>query len=363
MIRFVKKTEVTRRESFIIRMSAVIFALLVTSIFLLFLNLNPLEVYGAMLKGAFGSAYKFKQTIIKAVPLLITSLGIAVAFKMQFWNIGGEGQIMIGAFAASFIALKIPALPEVLMLPLMIAAGMAGGALWAFIPALLKSKLKTNETIITLMMNYIALNFLTFLQYGPWKDTKAKGFPKIPDFPEAAVLPEFLGIHIGWVFAIVLVGLVFIFINHTKKGYEINVLGESEKTALYAGININKTILTAMAVSGGLCGLAGMIQASAVNNTLSVTVSGGAGNTAIIIAWLSQLNVFAVALVSLLFAALLEGGAYIQTTFSIPEAAALILQAVILFFVLGCEFFIRYKLIVDIGRKKISNFKDLRRGA
>jgi general nucleoside transport system permease protein len=363
MIRFIKKTEVTRRESIIIRMSAVLCALLITSIFLLFLDLNPFEVYGAMLKGAFGSTYKFKQTIVKAVPLLIASLGIAVAFKMQFWNIGGEGQIMIGAFAASFVALKIPGLPGILMLPLMIAAGFIGGALWAFIPAILKSKLKTNETIITLMMNYIALNFLTFLQYGPWKDSKAKGFPKIPDFPEAAILPKVFGVHIGWIFAVILATLIFIFINHTKKGYEITVLGESEKTALYAGININKTILTAMAVSGGLCGLAGMIQASAVNNTLSVTVSGGAGNTAIIIAWLSQLSVFGIALVSILFAALLEGGAYIQTTFSIPEAAALILQAVILFFVLGCEFFIRYKLVFEIGRKKISYFKDLRRGA
>lgn len=363
MIRFIKKTEVTRRESFIIRMTAVLCALLVTSLFLLVLNLNPFEVYGAMLKGAFGSAHKFRQTVVKAVPLLITSLGISVAFKMRFWNIGGEGQIMIGAFAASFVALKVPGLPGILMLPLMIAAGIIGGAIWAFIPAILKSKLKINETIITLMMNYIALNFLTFLQYGPWKDKKAMGFPKIPDFPDAAVLPKFLGIHIGWVFAIILAVIISILLNHTKKGYEINVLGESEKTALYAGININKTVLVAMAISGGLCGLAGMIQASAVNNTLSVTVSDGAGNTAIIIAWLSQLNVVAISIVSLLFAALLEGGSYIQTTFSIPEASALILQSTILFFVLGCEFFIHYKLIFDKDKRKKSDLKDLRRGA
>jgi ABC-type uncharacterized transport system permease subunit len=358
VIRFVKKSEVTPRESILIRVIAVVAAFFIISLFLLFLDLNPLVVYGSMLKGAFGSAYKFRQTIVKAVPLLIAALGISVAFKMQFWNIGGEGQIMMGAFAASFVALKIPGIPNVLMLPLMIVAGIIGGGLWALIPALLKSKLKTNETIITLMMNYLALNWLTFLQYGPWKDSKAKGFAKIADFPEAAILPKFLKIHIGWVFAIILVIFIYLLINHTKKGYEISVLGESEKTAHYAGINVNKTILTAMIISGGLCGLVGMIQASAVNNTLAVGVSGGAGNTAIIIAWLSQLNAFVIAIVAVLFAALLEGGSYIQTTFSIPEAAALIIQSTILIFILGSEFFIRYKLIFE----KVTT-KNLRRAA
>jgi simple sugar transport system permease protein len=360
VIRFIKRAEVTRKESIGVRVLAVLCAFLVISLFLLFLKLNPLEVYGSMLKGAFGSAHKFKQTIIKAVPLLITALGISVAFKMKFWNIGGEGQIMMGAFAASFVALKIPGLPTVFMLPVMMVAGIIGGGLWALIPAILKSKLKTNETIITLMMNYIALNWLTFLQYGPWKDAKAKGFAKIPDFPESAILPKFLGVHIGWVIAVALVVIIYIFVNHTKKGYEISVLGESEKTALYAGININKTIVIAMIISGGLCGLAGMIQASAVNNTLSTAVTGGAGNTGIIIAWLSQLNSFAIMMVSVAFAALLEGGAYIQTTFKIPESVALIIQSTILIFVLGGEYFIRYKMIFENSKKKKIETKELR---
>ncbi len=345
MIKFIKKSETSRRDSIIIRTSAILLALLVCSLFIIFLSLNPIEVYGAMLKGAFGSAYKTKSTIIKAIPLLITTLGISVAFKMKFWNIGGEGQIVMGAFAASFVALKISNIPSFAVIPLMCAAGVFGGAVWAVIPALLKAKLRTNETIITLMMNYIALKWITFLQYGPWKDPKAKGFPKAPDFSEAAVLPKVFGVHVGWIFALLLVVIIFVFMNHTKKGYEISVLGESEKTAVYAGINVNNTILTAMIISGGLCGLVGMIQASAVNNTLSVQVSGGVGFTAIIIAWLSQLNAFIALIVSVLFAALVEGGTYIQTAFNIPEAAALIIQSMILFFALGCEFFIKYKLV------------------
>lgn len=345
MIRFIKKSEISRRESMIIRATAIILALLVCSLFILFLSLNPLDVYKAMVKGAFGSAYKTKATFIKAIPLLITALGISVAFKMRFWNIGGEGQIIMGAFASSCVALKFTNIPGFAVIPLMIIAGVLGGAVWAIIPALLKAKLRTNETIITLMMNYIALDWITYLQYGPWKDPNAKGFPKIQDFSSNAILPNVFGVHVGWIFAIILVVMIYIFMNHTKKGYEISVLGESEKTAIYAGININKTIIIAMLISGGLCGLVGMIQASAVNNTLSVEVSGGVGFTAIIIAWLSQLNAFAIFVVSILFAMLVEGGNYIQTAFNIPEAAALIIQSMILFFVLGSEFFIKYKVI------------------
>lgn len=361
MIRFIKKGEITKRNSLFIRASAILLALIVCSLFIFFLKLNPLKVYGTMVKGAFGSVHKLRETLIEAIPLLITALGISIAFKMQFWNIGGEGQIVMGAFAAALVALKLPNL-GVLIIPVMMLAGITGGALWALIPAFFKSKLGTNETIITLMMNYIAINWITFLQYGPWKDPKAKGFPKIADFPVNAILPKIFGIHIGWIFALILVVFIYIFMNYTKKGYEIAVLGESEKTAKYAGIKINKTILIAMLMSGGLCGLTGMIQASAVNNTLSVGISGGVGFTAIIVAWLSQLNAFVILIVSILFAALIEGGNYIQTVFNIPEAAALVIQSMILFFVLGSEFFIKYKLVfIKRNMDKLGD-KDIKEG-
>jgi simple sugar transport system permease protein len=262
---------------------------------------------------------------------------------MQFWNIGGEGQIAMGAFAASYFALYMNDMPKPVMLLVMILAGMLAGGIWALIPAFFKAQWGTNETIVTLMMNYIALKWITFLQYGPWKDPKSLGFPKIANFPENAILPELLGVHIGWVFALIMVVAIYIFIGHTKKGYEIAVIGESMNTARYAGINIKKTILIAIMLSGGLCGLVGMIQASAVNNTLSVEITGGVGFTAIITAYLSALNAPVILIVSVLFAALLEGGSYIQTVFGIPQSAAEILQGIILFFVLGSEFFVRYK--------------------
>lgn len=347
MIRIVKINQVASRKSILVRILSVILALLVSGIFLTLIKLNPIDVYLSMLKGAFGSSYSSRETIIKAIPLIITSLGIAVAFKMQFWNIGGEGQIMMGAFFCSYFALNFPTLPRLVLLTLMLVAGFIGGAIWALIPAYFKSKWGTNETIVTLMMNYIAIKWVTFLQYGPWKDKHAQGFPKIPNFTTNATLPNVFGINMGWIFAILLVIAIYIFMNKTKKGYEIAVLGESEKTAIYAGINIKKTIISAMLLSGGLCGITGMIQASAVSGTLSVEVSGGFGFTAIIVAWLANLSAPAILVVSVLFAALLEGGSFIQTAFGIPEAAALILQSMILFFVLGSEFFLRYKIIFD----------------
>ncbi|MCY6957050.1 ABC transporter permease [Clostridium brassicae] len=352
MFRVIKRSEITRSNTIKIRTIAIILALLVVGIFILVLGLNPLRVYSSMIKGAFGSDYKIRQTIIKAVPLLITALGISVAFKMQFWNIGGEGQIMMGAFVASFFALNFQNLPKPVLLLVMAIAGIIGGGVWAFIPAFFKSKWGTNETILTLMMNYIAIKWVAYLQYDLWKDSKAMGFPKIPNFSENAILPKFLGVHIGWIIAIILVVLMYIFMNYTKKGYEISVLGESEKTALYAGINIKGTIISAVFLSGGLCGLVGMIQASAVSNTLSVEVSGGVGYTAIIVAWLASLSAPLIMVVSVLFAALLQGGLYIQTAFGIPEAAALVLQSMILFFVLGSEFFIKYKVFLKRNSKK-----------
>lgn len=350
----VKKSEPSKLKAAIIRIGAIILALVASSLFILLLKLNPLDVYIKMVQGAFGTPYRVKETIVKVIPLVITSLGIGIAFRMQFWNIGGEGQIAMGAFAASFFALNMSDMPKPLLLLLMMLAAMLAGGLWALIPAFFKAQWGTNETIVTLMMNYIGIKWVTYLQYGPWRDPKSLGFPKIANFSENAILPKLLGVHIGWVIALVLVVLVHIFINNTKKGYEIAVIGESINTARYAGIDIKKTILTAIMLSGGLCGLVGMIQASAVNNTLSVEITGGVGYTAIITSWLAALSAPAILLVSVLFAALLEGGSYIQTVFGIPQAAAEILQGIILFFVLGSEFFVRYKFVFARRRQTVA---------
>lgn len=352
MLRFIKRDEISKGKSTTIRISSVILALFVFSIVFILMDKNPLDIYSSMVNGAFGSSYSIRETIKLAIPLCIAALGVAVAFKMHFWNIGAEGQILMGAFAASIFALKFPQISKFPLLIIMMIAGILGGSLWALIPAVFKAKWDTNETIVTLMMNYVAIKWIVFLQHGPLKDPNAKGFAKIANFTDNAILPEMFKVHIGWIIALVLVLFIYIFMNYTKMGYEISVLGESEKTALYSGVNIKKTIIISILLSGGLCGLVGMIQASGISNTLVQSISGGVGYTAIIVAWLGYLSAPVILVVSILFAALEQGGSFIQTSYGIPGATALILQAMILFFVLGSEFFIRFKIVKKVGDAK-----------
>ncbi len=355
MLRMSARTDCSRNEAIIIRTSAILLALSAVAVFIMLLGHNPFSVYLSMIEGAFGSGYRITETIRKAIPLIVASLGISLAFRLKFWNIGAEGQIMMGAFGATFFALNFQNLPSVILLPLMGLASIICGGIWGAIPAYFRAKFRTNETIFTLMMNYIALKWLTYLQYGPWKDPGALGFPKIPGFTENAVLPAFFGLHIGWIIAVVLIVIMHIFVNHTKRGYEINVVGESENTGRYAGMNVKFIIIYTIFLSGGLCGLAGMIEASGVNKTLSVEITRGVGYTAIITSWLSSLRAPVIAIVCILFAAMIQGGTFIQMAFQIPQSAAQILQGMILFFVLGSEFFIKYKISIINDNKAEAN--------
>lgn len=344
MLRIEKIDEVGLGKNLGIRTAAVLLALTIAGVLLIFMGHNPLSVYASMLDGGLGSGYRFRETLVRTIPLALSSLGIAIAFRMKFWNIGGEGQIMMGAFAATYFGLFHASLPRPLLLPLMMTAGMLAGGIWAILPALFKLRLNTNETIMTLMFNYIALKWITFLQYVAWRDEEAFGYPKIPNLEESAQLPEIFGIHVGILAVPLLSALIYLAIRYTKKGYEIRVIGESESTARYAGINVPVVLLLTLFVSGALCGLVGMIQVAGVNSTLSVDVSNGVGYTAIIISWLAQLNAVAIVAAAFLFAVMVEGGSYIQTVYHIPAAAATLLQGLILFCVLGSAFFLRYRL-------------------
>lgn len=357
MMKITKRAELPKSQEMIINTIAIVFALVCAGLVIMILGYHPVVVFREIVLGALGTELRIQQTIVKAVPLIITSLGILVAFKMKFWNIGGEGQIMMGAFGAALVALNMPAtLPAPLNLLAMAASAMLFGGIWAFIPAFFKARFGTNETIFTLMLNYIAIKWVTYLQYGPWKDPASQGFPKVANYEPNAVLPSLFGVHIGWIIAILLVVLVFIFINHTKKGFEITVVGESVETARYAGMNIKAIIITSMLISGGLCGLTGMIQSSAIEHTLTSTLSGGYGFTAIITTWLGRLSAPIILVVCIAFAILLQGGAYIQIALSIPASVADMIQGIILFFVLGSEFFLQYRLSFNhkLGKKEVA---------
>ncbi len=344
LLKITKRDNLNKKQELIIRVLAIVLSIVCAGLILVIFGLNPLNVFKAIIDGSIGTDLRIKQTIIKAIPLIITSLGILVAFKMKFWNIGGEGQIVMGAMAATFVALNFGDLPKPVMLLLMAVSAMIVGGFWAFIPAIFKAKMGTNETIFTLMMNYIGIKFVTYLQYGPWMDPNANGFPRVAPFSENAILPSVLGVHAGWIIAILCTALIFFLMKYTKLGYEITVVGESFETARYAGMNINKIIIVAMMISGGLCGLVGMIQASAIEKTLVAGISGGYGFTAIITAWLARLNAVATLFVCLVFAMLIQGGAYIQLAMNVPSSVASVVQGTILFFVLGSEFFLQYRV-------------------
>ena len=348
-LRVVKRAERSPRQVMLLRAEALVLSIIAGDVFILMLGHNPFEIYGTILSGAFRSKMAIQATVKIMIPLLISSLGVTLAFKMRFWNIGAEGQIIAGAICASYFALFHSGWNHWVLILVMFAAGVIGGGLWGLIPAIFKVKWGTNETLFTLMLNYIALHMVNFLRDGPWKDPGSQGFPKIARFDANAALDKVLGVQFGWIIALVLVALVYIYLKYTKQGYEISVVGESNHTAQYAGMKVKTIMLRTMFLSGAVAGVAGMVQATGSDITLTNAVAGGVGFTAIIVAWLGQLNPISITIISFLFSVLEKGSSVIQSTYGLSIDCADVLQAVILFFVLGCEFFIRYNFVM---RKK-----------
>ncbi|MGQ9682395.1 MAG: ABC transporter permease [Anaerolineae bacterium] len=307
---------------------------------------DPLVAYGAMVRGALGSRSNLMELLVKAIPLMLTGLGVSIAFRMRFWNIGGEGQLVWGGVAASFVALFLaPHLPAQLVLPGAILAGMLWGALWALLPALLKTRLRVDETLTTLMLNYVAVLFSQHLYYSAWRDPKGYGFPGTAEFPPAAWLPRLAGrAHIGLLFAVAAAVLVWFLLKRTRWGFELRIIGENPVAARYLGIDISRNVVQAMLLSGALCGLAGACEVTGVSHRLQQGLAIGYGYTAIIVAWMAQLNPLAVLLVALLMAALLVGGDQVQMALRLPAAVGLVLQGMILFPMLAGALFTEYRL-------------------
>ena len=349
LIHIVKRTELTTKQRWLLRSGTFLLALVAGGLFVLVLGYNPFSIYSTIVIGSFRSAMAIQATVNVIIPLLISALGVTLAFKMRFWNIGAEGQIIMGAVFATYFGVFHDGMPHWLLLPVMFIAGMIGGGLWGLLPAFFKARFNTNETLFTLMLNYIALNIVVFLRDGPWADPASSGYPKIPRFAPNAQLDKVFGIQLGWIVALVLVAVVFVYMRYTKQGYEISVVGESQATARYAGMNVRRVMLRTMFFSGAICGVAGMLQVSGSDMTLTASVAGGVGFTAIIVAWLAQLNPLGILLVSSLFGILEKGSSVVQTNFGLSADCAQVLQGIILFFVLGSEFFIRYRMVL---RKK-----------
>jgi simple sugar transport system permease protein len=306
---------------------------------------DPIKVYRLMLESSLFSRYGLPETIVKAIPLMLSGFALAVTMRMRVLNLGAEGQIYIGAVAAAWVAAAFGNLPAGLLLPLMFVAGLSAGGLWSLIAVLPRVLWNTSELITSLMMNYVAILWVAYLVNGPWRDPTARGFPLGPVFPEAGQLPIWgtTRVHLGLLIALVLAVLLALMLRRTRFGYQMQVIGASPRAARYAGMNIPRTILYVSLLSGGLAGLAGMTEVSGVIHRLQEGISPGYGFTAIIVSALARHNPFGILLVAFLFGALLVGGYAIQTV-GVSSNIVQILQGAVLLFVVGSEFLLQYRV-------------------
>jgi simple sugar transport system permease protein len=358
-VKIEKRLGTSRLVGFVVLLASILLALLFGAVLLAIFDADPWDTYVAMFQGAFGTVeqwnsgqfYSVTETLVKAIPLTLTGLSVAIAFRMLFWNIGAEGQLVLGGVAAAGVALWFPVIfPEIpavrwLYLPLMLVVSMLAGAVWALIPALLKAYLKVNEIITTLMLNYIAILWYQHLFNVVWKDPEGYGFPGSARIGEFAQLPRLSGrLHWGLFVAIGACALVWLVLVRMRWGYEIRLVGENANAARYAGVSIGRNIVLVMLLSGGLAGIAGMVEVAGISLRLQEGLNVGYGFTGIIVAWLAALNPWAAMVVATLLAALLVGGDQIQMTMGLPASVALILQGAVLFCVLGGDMFTRYRL-------------------
>ena len=347
----VKRDAVPWHFSVLIRAAAIIASLLVSAVVITVLTKkNPIEVYTSMIKGAFGSELRIWSLVQNIAVLLCISLAVTPAFKMKFWNCGAEGQVLIGGLATISVMMFLgDSLPYPVLLIVMILASVLAGIIWAVVPAFFKAMWNTNETLFTLMMNYVAIQLVAFfLKYfvksgsGILSPMPEYGLPVIGDY---AYL-------LNIIIVAVLTVLVYIYLKKTKHGYEIAVVGESENTAKYIGINVKKVIIRTLIVSGALCGIAGLILVGGTNHTISTTTAGGRGFTAIMVSWLAKFNPIYMVLTSFLIVFLEKGAGQVSTDFRLPLAISDIVTGIILFFIIGCEFFLNYKILVSKNGKE-----------
>ena len=331
-----------------IRAVAIVLALVLCGILTtITTGIDPIEVYKSIFAGAFGTERKTWITLQNLSILLLIALALTPAFKMKFWNIGGEGQVLIGGLAAGACMICLgDKLPNPVLILVMVLASIAAGAFWGFVPAFFKAKWNTNETLSTLMMNYIATQLVAFYTIV-WEVPKGSGkIGIINQNSNAGWLPQIFGSKylLSIVVAVVVTLLMYIYLNYSKHGYEISVVGESENTAKYVGIKVEKVIVRTMILSGAICGLAGLLLVGGINHTITTTLAGGQGFTGVLVSWMAKFNPLTMVFSSFLIIFMDRGAGEISTAFGLNHSYADILTGIILFFIIGCEFFISYRL-------------------
>lgn len=356
LLRIAKRDGIPRPKAYAIRLVSILLSLLVSGLFIFAVTkLNPVEVYEGIFDGAFGTPKRSWVTVRDAMMLLCVGVGLAPAFKMRFWNIGAEGQILVGGIVtAGLMRAWGGKLPSIALLIIMALASLLAGCVWGVIPAAFKARWGTNETLFTLMMNYVAIQ-LTSYCVALWENpVGSNSVGIINQLTREGWFPKVLGQEYGLNVILVMLLTVgmYIYLKYSKHGYEISVVGDSENTARYAGISVKRVTIRTMAISGSICGVAGFIAVSGASHTISTVTAGGRGFTAIIVAWLAQFNTFVMILISFLLVFLQRGAIQIASQFNLNDHASSIITGIILFFILGSEFFINYRLVRRSGSGK-----------
>ena len=355
LLRIAKRDTISRPKAWAIRIVAVLLSLVVSGVFIFAVTrMNPLDVYQGIFDGAFGTSIRTWNTIRDAMMLLCIGVGLAPAFKMRFWNIGAEGQVLIGGIVtAGFMRAFGGDIPTPALLVIMAVVSLLAGAVWGMVPATFKATWNTNETLFTLMMNYVAIQltsyFVTLWENPVGSNTVGVINQRTRDGWFPALFGQEYGLNV--LLVLVLTVGMFLYLKYSKQGYEISVVGDSENTARYAGINVKKVTIRTMAISGAICGLAGFIAVAGSSHTISTSTAGGRGFTAIIVAWLAQFNTFVMILISFLLVFLQKGAIRIASLYNLNDYASNIITGIILFFILSSEFFIKYRIILRSGKE------------
>ena len=342
-----KRLSYNKWLDYFVPVASMVLALIAGSFVFWINGANPFEAYKEMFVGAFGDGYAWSETLVQATPLLFTGLAISLTLRTLLWNIGAEGQFFMGAMAATWAAQYFSQQPPWILIPLLMLSAMVAGGLWGLPPAILKTKLKVNEILTTLLLNYVAIFFVNYLLYGPWKDPMYPGFPQTPRYPDAAILTQYFNtrLHTGILIGLVVAVILYILYKKTGWGYKIQVIGQSRKTAKYAGIRVNRNIIRVLVISGAIAGLGGMLQISGLQHKLRLGgISNNYGYTGIIVAFLANGNPLAVILVALFMGALIVGGDSLQITMGFGKGVVHMFEGMVLFFILAGESLKRYKL-------------------
>lgn len=345
-VRVVKRGEMPMKKKVFVRLAAVALALVADALFIFFVTgLNPIDVYKAMIQGTFSTSMRFSWAMRDLASLLLIGIALAPAFKMRFWNTGAEGQVLMGALATAAVMVYYGGkIPNALLYTAMLVASVLAGALWGFIPAWFKARFSTNETLFTLMMNYVAIQIVACC-VNIWRG-QASSLGKLNMKSKAGWFPQIMGQRytINLIVVVALTIIMYCYLRYSKQGYEISVVGESENTARYIGINVKKVIMRTMLLSGALCGVTGLLLVSGTDHTIATNTVGGRGFTAIMVSWLAKFNPAYMILTSLLIVFFQKGAIQISTSLGLNDSFADIITGIIIFFIIGSEFFINYSV-------------------